>query len=78
MTQSSQGVSRCLTDSPGEAVKEAVKSEWWAVVSVTRTVLKWWPNRSASAGSALDLSSDDRDRSPGLVAGVNLAAFSVA
>ena len=33
MTQSSQGVSQCLTESPGEAVNEAVKSEWWAAVN---------------------------------------------
>ena len=45
MTQSSLGVSRCLTESPGEAVNEAVKSEG-PKLYVTRTTQQSAANRS--------------------------------
>ena len=56
MTQSSLGVSRCLTESPGEAVNEAVKSEG-AEAYMTRTAQQSAANRSVLT---MSLSTPDR------------------
>ena len=75
MTQSSLGVSRCLTESPGEAVNEAVKSEV-AEAYVTRTAQQSAANRSVLTMSlpapdrcwpspAMDYSRDTYTPQPG-------------
>ncbi len=54
MTQSSQRVSRSLTESPGEAVNEAVKRSPGLVSRMLNITRLWWESIKRPAGSPFE------------------------